>query len=104
MTIKEAILAVVQLDADDILLDKALSDIDETLIKEEDYDKTLHEATVDLVAINVLNSLMMLADISEGDYSIKYDKASMLRRISSLEIVTGTVVTSGAVKDVSYLW
>lgn len=86
MTNKEALVAALQVSVDDNTLEKALLDNDIT--GSAVYDKT-KAADIDLCAINVLQSILATADVSEGGYSVRYDRTAIQARLQYLARLRG---------------
>jgi hypothetical protein len=78
MTNKEALIAVLRVNIPDNSLVKALLDND--VSDSGTYTKT-DEQSIDLCAIDLLAGLLSEADVSEGGYSIKNDRAAVLKQI-----------------------
>lgn len=78
MTNKEALIAVLRVNIPDNSLVKALLDNDVT--DSETYTKT-KEKSIDLCAIDLLAGLLSEPDVSEGGYSIKYDRAAVQKQL-----------------------
>lgn len=86
MTNREAVLAVAGTSVSDNSIDKALTDIGLT---PSGYYTLTNASKIDLATIEVLKSIIATADISEGGYSIKYDRSAILKRITELGIKNG---------------
>ncbi len=88
MTKKEALSAVLQVTVPDNTLEKAL--LDQDITGADAY--TADDATeIDLAAIAVLEGLLSVADVSEGGFSIKYDRKSIESRLYYLSSKHGLV-------------
>lgn len=110
MTIQRAINVNVQLDADDDLVEKSLSDVqmgdNNPVDMQDEYDSSVHMAIVDMASIEVLKCLMTIPDRTEGGLSLKYDKIRMQKRLDYLEVKQGVYVQVDAetITDKSDLW
>lgn len=108
MTVKEALLAEISVEASDSQLIKALADVQATedVLITDIYESSEHRNLVDLAAINVLQSLLSLPDFTEGGVSMKYDKKYMQARLIQLQVRQGVYVEEGTatVSDISNLW
>lgn len=71
MTNKEALLAVLRISVPDNSLEKALTDREVT--GGSTYTKD-NAKNIDLCAIDIFQGLLTEPDVSEGDYSIKFDR------------------------------
>ena len=90
---KAALVAVVQVSGipDDSLV-KAL--LDAGIIDTDQYTSDLSD-DIDLVAIEVLQGLLSQPDISEGGYSIRYDRAAISKRLEFLASKQEVDITGG---------
>jgi hypothetical protein len=86
MTKKEALIAALQISVEDATLEKAL--IDNDVIGSETYTKS-NATTIDLCAIEVLQGILSIPDVTEGGYSVKYDRAAVQARLTYLSIKNG---------------
>lgn len=86
MTNAEAVIAVAGVSVDALLIEKALIDLNMT---STGWYDVLDGKTIDLAAIEVLKGIIAMADITEGGYSIKYDRSAILKRITALGIKNG---------------
>lgn len=93
MTNKEALAAVVSVSVSDALLEKALSDSE--ISGSATYSKD-NIAKIDSAALDVLFSVWSTPDVSEGGFSVKYDRAALKIKIEALAAKCGRtdVVTS----------
>lgn len=82
MTNKEALIAVVRVSVPDNSLEKAM--IDNSVSATTDYTSTEAES-IDKCAIAVLEGLLSDPDVSEGGYSINFDRKAVQDRISILK-------------------
>jgi predicted aspartyl protease len=98
MTIREALLEVVFFDVPGTAIDKAL--IDAGLTGTDNYD-TVTAQDIDLAALPLLRRLVIQADITEGGYSVKYDRNAILKLIASLESSNGIFDAGNAVRGVN---
>ena len=98
MTNKEALIANVGFSVPDNMLEKALTDNDIT--GSDAYTKDDAES-IDLATIPVLKLVLSMPDVSEGGYSIRFDRASVEKRLESLleenDMSTGPTVTGKSV-------
>lgn len=78
MTIKEALAAVVGFTTEDNILDKAL--IDNDLTGATAYSSSV-SVEVDSAAVDALFAMLSAPDISEGGYSIKYDRDAIKSKL-----------------------
>jgi len=81
MTIKESLIAALGMPADDMLVDKAL--IDNELTGTAAYTKDM-ALQVENAAIDILLSLKSQPDVSEGGFSVRYDRKAIDERIAFL--------------------
>jgi hypothetical protein len=81
MNKKEALIAVIQMNVPDNSLEKALLDND--LVSDDDYTKEDKE-DIDFCAVDLLRGLWSAPNISEGGYSISFDRAAIKERLSAL--------------------
>lgn len=98
MTIREALKEVVVFEVSELALDKAL--IDAGLTGTDNYD-TVTAQDIDLAALPLLRRLVLQADITEGGYSIKYDRNAVLKLIASIENTYGIYDAGNAVRGVN---
>lgn len=108
MTLRQAIQMAIQVEADDLLLEKALLDVQEDggVDLEASYSKQ-HADLVDLAAIEAIKALLSIPDITEGGYSVKYDRKTMQARLTMLEKKQGVWVDETVIptiSDISNLW
>lgn len=100
MTNKNALLAVVQVAVEDDVIEKAL--LDQSLNLGSTYTTTNAKA-IDLAAIDVLDGILSRPDISEGGFSVRYDRTAIQKRLDALKRKQG--ITSGPViRDASNRW
>lgn len=78
MTNKEALIAVLRVNVPDNSLVKALLDHDVT--DSSTYTKD-NAKDIDLCAIDVLAGLLAEPDVTEGGYSINYDRAAVEKQL-----------------------
>lgn len=78
MTNKEALAATLQTSVPDLSLEKALADRD--IDSADDYESANLEL-IDRSAIDLLWGLLSAPDISEGGYSIRYDRNTVKSRL-----------------------
>lgn len=79
MTIKEAVLSVIQIkDVSDAELEKAL--IDRELDGNSEYKKE-NADNVDLVAVDMLVTLLGLSSVKEGDMSVSWNTEGIKTRL-----------------------
>ncbi len=78
MTNKEALIAVLRVSVPDNTLEKALADQEVTAAGT--YAKA-NAKSIDLCAIDVLTGLLSEPDISEGGYSIKYERDAVQQHL-----------------------
>lgn len=78
MTNKEALLAVIRFSIPDNSAEKALvdNDVDGTANYSKDAEKS-----IDLCAVDALQGLLSEPDVSEGGYSVKYDRKAVQDRL-----------------------
>lgn len=81
MTIKEALIAVLRVNLPDNSLEKAL--LDQGITGSSTYTAADAKA-VDYCAMDLLLGLLSEPDVSEGGYSVKYDRAAVLNYVKSL--------------------
>lgn len=74
MTNKEALIAVLRVSVPDNTLEKAL--LDQGVTGASTYSAT-NAQSIDLCAIDVLAGLLAEPDVSEGGYSIRYDRKAV---------------------------
>lgn len=98
MTNKEALIAAVLVSVPDNTLEKAL--VDNNILGEEDYESDAKK-DIEVCAIDVLRSALMLADITEGGYSIRYDRKAIQERIDSISEGLGLSTSAPTVQGVS---
>jgi hypothetical protein len=102
MTNKEALIAALQLTADDSTLEKAL--IDQEVTGSDTYVKD-NATAIDQCAIEVLQGILSTPDVSEGGYSVKYDRDAVKARLSYLLDKNGLSNSlTPKVKDASNRW
>lgn len=81
MTNKEALVAVLRVSVPDNSLEKAMIDNDVT--GGSTYTKD-NEKNIDLCAIDILQGLLSDPDVSEGGYSINFDRKAVQERLNYL--------------------
>jgi hypothetical protein len=86
MTVLQALTAVVSLTAEDNLLEKAL--IDNGLAVDTAYTSAL-SLQIDSAAVDALVAMLSQADVSEGGFSISYDSAAIMQKLTVLAKKTG---------------
>ena len=86
MTNKEALIAALQLSVDDSTLEKALIDLE--VNGSGTYSKD-NATAIDQCAIEVLQGILSTPDVSEGGYSVKYDRDAVERRLIYLSNKNG---------------
>lgn len=103
MTNKEALQETAQIVMSDVAIEKAFLDAGGGLISSGTYSSSNEEA-IDTIAIQVLSNFLA-ADISEGEYSIKYN-SSIEKKIARLKAKWGIDVVDDepTIQDVSNLW
>jgi hypothetical protein len=102
MTNKEALIAALQLTVDDMALEKAL--IDQQVTGSETYQRD-NATAIDQCAIEVLQGILSAPDVSEGGYSVKYDRGAVQQRLSYLLDKNGLSNSlTPKVKDASNRW
>lgn len=95
MTNKQALIAVLQVSVDDAVLNKALLDAGFSTSDDEDYDADFDlydnskARSIDLCAIEVLQGLLSTPNITEGGYSITFDRQSVQARLQYLSYKNG---------------
>jgi hypothetical protein len=99
MTIKEALISVLQVSMPDGSIEKALTD--NGLTSSDEYAASKAKA-IDECAIELLHGLLSAPNISEGGYSISYDRNAVKERIIMLakkhNLTEYTAIYSPAVK------
>lgn len=78
MTNKEALVAVLRINVPDNSLEKAM--IDRGVTAADTYDKA-NERNIDLCAVDVLHGLLSDPNVSEGGYSISFDRDAVQQRL-----------------------
>jgi hypothetical protein len=102
MTNKEALIAALQISVEDATLDKVLIDLD--VIGSDTYSKD-NATAIDKCAIEVLQGLLSMPDVSEGGYSVKYDRKAVEARLSYLSQKTGVAdPLKPTINDASNRW
>src|SRR5690348_16620952 len=102
MTNKDALVAVIQTDVDDNILEKSFLDQG---VSSTDVYTAAASASIDLCAIDVLEGLLSTPDVSEGGSSVSYDRNAIQARLNFLYGRAGITPPTGAVvRDKSYLW
>jgi hypothetical protein len=101
MTNKEALQAVVQVSLDDNVLVKAL--LDQAITSTDNYTAAV-SSSIDIAAIAVLEGLLSTPNISEGGYSVNYDRAAIQKRVDGLKRKAGIVTNGPFVRDASDRW
>ncbi len=81
MTNKEALIAVLRVSVLDNTLIKAM--LDQDVSEEATYSKE-GAKSIDLCAIDVLLGLLSEPDVSEGGYSVKYDRSAVIKHLVAL--------------------
>lgn len=82
MTNKEAIIATLQITGySDSAIEKALLDGD--LNGDDNYDGS-NAKNIDLITIDILQGMLSLASVSEGDYSVSYSLNGIKARLGYL--------------------
>jgi hypothetical protein len=81
MTNKEALVAVIRVSIPETSLEKSMLDRD--IIPGDGYTKD-NAKDIDLCAIELLAGLLNEPDVSEGGYSVKYDRNSVKERLLML--------------------
>lgn len=81
MTNKEALVAVIRVNIPETSLEKSMLDRD--IIPGDGYTKDNAEA-IDLCAIELLAGLLAEPDVSEGGFSVKYDRSAVKERLLML--------------------
>lgn len=102
MTNKEALESVVQVSVSDKTLEKAM--IDNGINGAETYASSSSKS-IDLAAIDVLNWVLATPDVSEGGYSVKYDRNAIRARVEALSAKLS--IDSGSrpvIRDASNRW
>jgi hypothetical protein len=108
MTNKEAVIANIgsENNIDDLLIEKCFSDYGENITIDDDYD-AVYKKDIDLITIEVIKRLIAKPkSITEGGYSIQYDKQALSDLLSSLSVANGIVeiVELPKITNKSYLW
>lgn len=102
MTNKEALVAVVQVSVADNVLLKAL--LDQNIPSTDTY-ASANASSIDLAAISVLEGLLSTPNVSEGGYSVSYDRAAIEGRIKALYQKNGlSAPGKPSVRDASNRW
>jgi hypothetical protein len=102
MTNKEALIAALQISVEDATLIKALIDLD--VDGSETYSK-VNATAIDKCAIEVLQGILSMPDVSEGGYSVKYDRKAVESRLSFLSQKTGVAdPLKPTINDASNRW
>ncbi|GAO43792.1 DUF6706 family protein [Flavihumibacter petaseus] len=78
MTVKEALIAEIAMSVDDMLVDKTL--VDHGVYENRTYTKELSE-TIGKASIDILLSIWTMPDVSEGGYSVKYNRDAVKSRL-----------------------
>lgn len=81
MTLTEALVNEVQIDVSAATIEKVL--LDKGLIGTTVYDPATHQQAIDMAAIDVLTKTVY-SSVSEGGYSITFNRDAVLQRIASL--------------------
>src|SRR5687767_7122833 len=101
MTNKEALIAVLMVSVPDDSIDKTL--IDASITADDNYTAG-NKQKIGECAIEILQALLSVPDVSEGDLSIKYDRGAVQKRLGILiEKYTPSVVEKPTIKAV-HLW
>jgi carbamoylphosphate synthase large subunit len=101
MTNKEALIAVCMVVVPDLSVEKAL--IDNDIIGEDEYSVDVKEE-IDLCAIDVLKGTLALADITEGGYSVRYDRKAIQARLDQLMAALDIAVSTEPTIDGASPW
>lgn len=101
MTNKEALEAVVQVSVSSNVLEKAL--LDQSVSAAGNYTASNSEA-IDKAAIAVLEGLLSAPNVSEGGFSVSYDRAAISRRVTALYNKLGISPSANVVRDASNRW
>lgn len=78
MIVKEALVAVIGIPVDENLVEVAI--IDQGLLGNQEYTKS-HAPFVGKAAVDVLLSIWSQPDVTEGGYSVKYDRNAVKDRL-----------------------
>lgn len=78
MTVKEALISFIGMPVQDGNIEKVL--VDNDLTGTEPYTKSLSES-IEKAAIDVLYNAWLTPDVSEGGFSIKYDRTAIRSRL-----------------------
>jgi hypothetical protein len=100
MTNKEALVAVIQISVNDNTLEKAL--LDQGITSSSNYTAA-NTSKIDIAAIAVLEGVRSAPDISEGGFSIRYDRPAIERKIEALKHKTG-LASGSEIRDASDRW
>jgi hypothetical protein len=91
MTVKDALKAELQVSVPDLLINKNLAanniliDTDDDYDPDEDIYKPFdHDFLIDKMIISILAGLVSFPNISEGQFSVQYDREAMKARIDYL--------------------
>lgn len=103
MNIKDRVLAFIGFTPDNQnTIEAAL--LDEGLTYTDTYDNTVELIKVKRAAVQVMKILLTTPDtVNENGYTIKFDRASLLKRIADLEAEIEPVLGPG-IRNKSYLW
>lgn len=99
MTNKDALIAVLMVSVPGDSIEKAL--IDASITADDNY-VTGNKQKIGECAIEILQGLLSIPDVSEGDLSIKYDRSAVQKRLGMLiEQFTPAVVGVPTIKAVN---
>jgi hypothetical protein len=90
----------------DSIIERAFADYGDDITPDDDYDPE-YSKDIDRITIKVAKALIAVPkSISEGGYSIEYDKDGLMRLISSLSIANGLPdpYAQPKIRNKSYLW
>ena len=92
MTNKQALVAVLRISVPDDTLEKAL--LDHEITGSTNYTKDAAR-DIDMCAVEVLKGLLSEPDVTEGGYSIKYDRNAIQARIDDIMVKWEMVEDTG---------
>jgi hypothetical protein len=101
MTKKEALIAVIRVNVPDNTIEKAMIDNDVT--GSQTYSKS-SEKEIDICAIAILKGLLSEPDVTEGGYSIRYDRAAVEKQIGYLSEKHGLTDTAAPTVTGRTVW